>query len=163
LKTQERSSGVPIVRQLPTSFVFLRTGSRAMGKADGTWPPRCNTCRIESRASRTAPRQGGVRFTREGIEVMGRNSRFGVAAAAVLAFAPAWAADEHERGKDGADCQSYSQHVDAVEARLARLEARLANVHEGSGAGEPARAAVDPYDPRREADQRFLNEIWTAP
>ena len=103
--------------------------------------------------------------SRERMKDMGRNIRFGVAAAAVLAFVPAWGAEGDEQRKGGNDSQSYSQRIDALEARLARLEATLDQLHAGSGSGEPARTEEDRRreQQREAANQRFLNEIWNNP
>jgi hypothetical protein len=93
---------------------------------------------------------------------MGRNIRFGVAAAAVLTFVPAWGAEGSDTGKERIDGQSYSHKIEALEDRIARVEAKLETLQEGSGSGEPRSTPDNPtLDQEHRADRfdpQFLDD-----
>jgi hypothetical protein len=96
--------------------------------------------------------------------------RFGVAAAAALAFLPAWGSDASFEDKREVE-QSEQRPADAVappalQGDSAAQEPQQQRADEGSGAGEPTTNERD-QDKRLEqekaARERFLNEVWTAP
>ncbi len=95
--------------------------------------------------------------------------RFGVAAAAVLTFLPAWGSDASV--EERLESQPYEQQVADSAARPPSPQYASAPqdsqpcAGQGSGGGEPASEEEDRKEDRQQDAQqeRFLNDTWNTP
>ena len=98
---------------------------------------------------------------------MTKKSRFGIAAAAALAFVPAFGSDVSEDKRETE--QTAQQPADAAAPLAMQVDPGTQEIqqraYEGSAGGEPANQRDEDkrMEQKEAARERFLNEVWSAP
>ncbi len=98
---------------------------------------------------------------------MTKTIRLGVAAAAALAFLPAWGSDASQDKREIEQSQQQPADTSAPAAlpQDSVTQELQPSADQGSGGGEPAykRDADKRQEQRDAAREQFLNEVWSAP